>query len=149
MTQPTYQVTEPRDGEVLETFPFATDAEIERAMAAAAQRLRGVGARARWRSGSRSRRGSAALFAERAEELARHRHDGDGQVGGGGRRARRSSAPTSSTTTPTTARSSSHPEPVPGNDDGPGGVPARSARSSESCRGTTPTTRSPASRRRT
>ena len=32
---PPYQVTDPATGEVTESFPFATDAEVEQALAAA------------------------------------------------------------------------------------------------------------------
>ena len=52
MTQtPHYQVTDPATGEVTETFPFATDAEVEQALAAATEafaawRLRPVAERA-------------------------------------------------------------------------------------------------------
>ncbi len=59
MTQPTYQVTDPATGEVGETFPFATDAEVEQALAAAAARSPS-GASGPSRSGSRSRRRSAS-----------------------------------------------------------------------------------------
>ena len=38
MTQtPPYQVTDPATGEVAETFPFATDAEVAEALAAATE----------------------------------------------------------------------------------------------------------------
>ena len=38
MTQtPPYQVTDPATGEVTETFPFATDAEVAEALAAATE----------------------------------------------------------------------------------------------------------------
>jgi len=33
---PPYQVTDPATGEVIEKFPFATDAEVEQALASAA-----------------------------------------------------------------------------------------------------------------
>ena len=52
MTQtPTYQVTDPATGEVTETFPFATDAEVAEGLAAATEafaawRLRPVAERA-------------------------------------------------------------------------------------------------------
>ena len=56
MTQtPPYQVTDPATGEVAETFPFATDAEVAEALAAATEafaawRMRPVGelAACRW-----------------------------------------------------------------------------------------------------
>ena len=38
MTQtPPYQVTDPATGQVSETFPFATDAEVEEALATATE----------------------------------------------------------------------------------------------------------------
>ena len=69
MTQPTYQVTDPSTGEVRETFPSATDAEVEEALAAR-RRLRGVG-RAPGRRAGRDRARVGALFTERADELGR------------------------------------------------------------------------------
>ena len=36
MNQPIYQVTDPATGEVGETFPFATDAEVEQGLSDAA-----------------------------------------------------------------------------------------------------------------
>ena len=43
MTQtPPYQVTDPATGEVAETFPFATDAEVAAALAAAGQCRRDI-----------------------------------------------------------------------------------------------------------
>ena len=80
----------------------------------------------------------------------RHRHPRDGQAAERGRRARRSSAATSSTTSPTRARpwprtSRSRRSPAAR----PSCRSSRSARCSASCRGTTPSTRSPGSRRRT
>lgn len=69
MTQtPTYQVTDPATSEVLETFPFATDAEVEDALA------RSAAAYQSWRATPIDERVSvvkrvAALFAERAADL--------------------------------------------------------------------------------
>src|SRR5580704_6049660 len=58
MTQtPTYQVTDPATGEVTETFPFATDAEVEQALAAATEAVAVV-------------KRIAELFTERATDLA-------------------------------------------------------------------------------
>ena len=67
-TTPPYQVTDPATGEVGETFPFATDAEVEAAVAAAstaydAWRRRPVAERAA------IVRRIAELFTERAAEL--------------------------------------------------------------------------------
>src|SRR6201982_2694976 len=70
MTQtPPYQVTDPATGEVTETFPFATDAEVAEALAAATEafaawRLRPVAERAG------VVRRIAELFTERAADLA-------------------------------------------------------------------------------
>jgi succinate-semialdehyde dehydrogenase / glutarate-semialdehyde dehydrogenase len=70
MTQiPTYQVTDPATGDVAETFPFATDAEIERALADATTAF------AQWRARPVAERAAivkrvAELFDERATELA-------------------------------------------------------------------------------
>src|SRR5690348_6513415 len=70
MTQtPPYQVTDPATGEVTETFPFATDAEVAEALAAAA------GAFAAWRLRPVAERAAvvkriAELFTERATDLA-------------------------------------------------------------------------------
>ena len=70
MTQtPPYQVTDPATGEVTETFPFATDAEVEQALAAA------TGAFAEWRKRPVAERAAivkrvAELFTERAADLA-------------------------------------------------------------------------------
>jgi succinate-semialdehyde dehydrogenase / glutarate-semialdehyde dehydrogenase len=70
MTQtPPYQVTNPATGEVTETFPFATDAEVERALAAATDAF------AAWRKRPVAERAAivkrvAELFTERATELA-------------------------------------------------------------------------------
>jgi succinate-semialdehyde dehydrogenase/glutarate-semialdehyde dehydrogenase len=70
MTQtPPYQVTDPATGEVAETFPFATDAEVEAALAASA------GAFAGWRLRPVAERAAvvrrvAGLFTERAAGLA-------------------------------------------------------------------------------
>ena len=65
---PSYQVTDPATGEVLETFPFATDDEVEQAVAAAAS------AYDAWRQRSVEERAAvvrriAELFTERAAEL--------------------------------------------------------------------------------
>jgi len=70
MTQtPPYQVTDPATGEVTETFPFATDAEVAEALAAATEaftawRLRPVAERAA------IVKRVAELFTERATDLA-------------------------------------------------------------------------------
>jgi succinate-semialdehyde dehydrogenase/glutarate-semialdehyde dehydrogenase len=69
MTSPTYQVTDPSTGEVLETFEAATDAEIESALTASAA------AYASWKDVPITERADivkkvAALFAERSQELA-------------------------------------------------------------------------------
>src|SRR3984957_3642559 len=70
MTQtPPYQVTDPASGEVTETFPFATDAEVAAALAAA------TAAFAAWRLGPVAERPGvvklgAGLFTERAADLA-------------------------------------------------------------------------------
>ncbi len=70
MTQtPPYQVTDPATGEVTQTFPFATDAEIEQALAGAAAAF------GSWREKPVEERAAivarvADLFAERATELA-------------------------------------------------------------------------------
>jgi succinate-semialdehyde dehydrogenase/glutarate-semialdehyde dehydrogenase len=70
MTQtPPYQVTDPATGAVAETFPFATDAEVEQTLAGA------TAAFAQWRQRPVTERavivkGVGELFAERAPELA-------------------------------------------------------------------------------
>jgi succinate-semialdehyde dehydrogenase / glutarate-semialdehyde dehydrogenase len=70
MTQtPTYQVTDPATGEVTETFPFATDADVEQALSAATEAF------AQWRLRPLAERVAvvkrvAELFTERADELA-------------------------------------------------------------------------------
>src|ERR1700753_2666896 len=70
MTQtPPYQVTDPATGEVTETFPFATDAEVAEALTAATEaftawRLRPVAERAA------VVKRVAELFTERATDLA-------------------------------------------------------------------------------
>src|SRR4029077_2267497 len=81
MTQtPPYQVTDPATGEVTETFPFATDAEVAEALAAATEAF------AAWRLRPAAERGAvveriaapfnprgaprAELFTERAADLA-------------------------------------------------------------------------------
>jgi len=68
--QPVYRTTDPATGEVLETFPFATDAEIAAAVTAADSAF---GA---WREVPTAERAAivqkvADLFGERADELAR------------------------------------------------------------------------------
>ncbi|HTU72986.1 MAG TPA: NAD-dependent succinate-semialdehyde dehydrogenase [Trebonia sp.] len=69
MTQtPPYRVTDPSTGQVTQTFPFATDAEVEQALAAAS------GAFAQWRARPIAERAAivkrvAELFGERATEL--------------------------------------------------------------------------------
>ncbi len=70
MTQPAYQVTDPSNGKVLETFPPASDAEIEAALASAASGY------AEWAVRPVAERAAIAarvgeLFVERAEELSR------------------------------------------------------------------------------
>src|SRR5256886_2561542 len=70
MTQtPPYQVTDPATGEVTETFPFATDAEVAQALAAATEAF------AAWRLRPVAERAAivkriAELFTERATDLA-------------------------------------------------------------------------------
>src|SRR6201996_8570499 len=70
MTQtPPYQVTDPATGEVAETFDFATDAEVEGALAAATQ------AYTAWRQRPVAERAAivkrvAELFTERSADLA-------------------------------------------------------------------------------
>ena len=70
MTQtPPYQVTDPATGEVTETFPFATDAEVAEALAAA------TAAFSAWRLRTVAERAAivkriAELFTERAADLA-------------------------------------------------------------------------------
>src|SRR5580658_9660745 len=70
MTQtPPYQVTDPATGEVAETFPFATDAEVAEALAAA------TAAFAQWRKRPVAERAAivtriAELFTERSADLA-------------------------------------------------------------------------------
>ncbi len=70
MTQtPPYQVTDPATGEVTETFPFATDAEVAEALAAATEAF------AAWRLRPVAERAAvvkriAELFTERAADLA-------------------------------------------------------------------------------
>jgi len=66
---PPYQVTDPATGEVTEKFPFATDAEVEQALAAA------TSAFAEWRKRPVAERAAivkrvAELFTERAADLA-------------------------------------------------------------------------------
>ncbi|CAN5285905.1 NAD-dependent succinate-semialdehyde dehydrogenase [soil metagenome] len=67
-TTPTYQVTNPATGEVLESFPFATDAEIESAIAQATDAF------AAWKATPIAERAAvvqrvADLFVERAAAL--------------------------------------------------------------------------------
>ena len=70
MTQtPPYQVTDPATGEVTETFPFATDAEVAEALAAATEAF------AAWKLRPVAERAAvvkrvAGLFTERAADLA-------------------------------------------------------------------------------
>ena len=70
MTQtPPYQVTDPATGEVAETFPFAADAEVEQALAAATDAF------AQWRRRPVAERAAIVkrigeLFTERSTELA-------------------------------------------------------------------------------
>jgi succinate-semialdehyde dehydrogenase/glutarate-semialdehyde dehydrogenase len=69
MTSPTYQVTDPSTGEVVESFDHATDAEIESALTSAHS------AYTAWKDVPIEERAVvvkrvAALFAERADELA-------------------------------------------------------------------------------
>ena len=70
MTQtPPYQVTDPATGEVAQTFPFATDAEVEQALAAT------TAAFAQWRKRPIAERAEIVarvgqLFTERSTELA-------------------------------------------------------------------------------
>src|SRR5215468_10202055 len=66
---PRYQVTDPATGEVSETFPFATDAEVAEALAAATEAF------AAWRLRPVTERAAvvkrvAELFTERAADLA-------------------------------------------------------------------------------
>lgn len=69
MTQtPPYQVTDPATGKVVETFPFATDAEVEQALAAASAAF------TEWRNRPAEERAAIVkrvgeLFGERAAEL--------------------------------------------------------------------------------
>ncbi|MFF3672043.1 NAD-dependent succinate-semialdehyde dehydrogenase [Microtetraspora malaysiensis] len=68
-TSPSYQVTDPATGEVVETFEPATDADVEAALTAAAA------AYTTWKDVPITRRAEivskvGALFAERADELA-------------------------------------------------------------------------------
>jgi succinate-semialdehyde dehydrogenase/glutarate-semialdehyde dehydrogenase len=66
---PPYQVTDPATGQVGETFPFATDEEVERALAGAAAAFTG------WKARPAAERAAivkrvAELFTERAADLA-------------------------------------------------------------------------------
>ena len=68
-TTPPYQVTDPATGEVTETFPYATDAEVEQVLTAA------TGAFDEWRKRPIAERAAivrrvAELFTERSTELA-------------------------------------------------------------------------------
>ena len=80
MTQtPPYQVTDPATGEVAETFPFATDAEVAAALAAATEAF------AAWRQRPVAERAAVVKRVARAVHRARHRpgradHQGDGQA---------------------------------------------------------------------
>jgi succinate-semialdehyde dehydrogenase/glutarate-semialdehyde dehydrogenase len=70
MTSPTYQVTDPSTGEVVETFDHATDADIQAALTASHT------AYSAWKDVPITERAVvvkrvAALFTERADELAR------------------------------------------------------------------------------
>ncbi|MET0767831.1 MAG: NAD-dependent succinate-semialdehyde dehydrogenase [Aeromicrobium sp.] len=69
MTSPTYQVTDPSTGEVVESFDHASDADIESALTASAAAF------STWKDVPIAERAEtvkkiAALFAERADELA-------------------------------------------------------------------------------
>src|SRR5262245_43643888 len=70
MAQPTYQVTNPANGEVLETFPFATDADVENGVAAAAGAFKAWSSRPMEERVALARK-VATLFAERSDELAK------------------------------------------------------------------------------
>src|SRR5260370_41883758 len=66
---PPYQVTDPATGEVTQTFPFATDAEVEQALAAS------TAAFAAWKQRPAHERAAIVkrvgeLFGERAADLA-------------------------------------------------------------------------------
>ncbi|MCW2935790.1 MAG: NAD-dependent succinate-semialdehyde dehydrogenase, partial [Actinomycetia bacterium] len=68
MQTPPYQVTDPATGEVVEIFPFATDAEVEQALAGASSAF------AEWRKRPVGERAAIVkrvgeLFGERAAEL--------------------------------------------------------------------------------
>jgi succinate-semialdehyde dehydrogenase/glutarate-semialdehyde dehydrogenase len=70
MTQPTYQVTDPATGEIVESFPFAADDEVEQGLTDAANAF------AKWRERPVEERAAMAtrvaeLFTERADELSR------------------------------------------------------------------------------
>ena len=69
MNTPPYQVTDPATGEVTEKFPFATDAEVEQALAAAASAFD------EWRKRPVAERAAivkriSELFTERSAHLA-------------------------------------------------------------------------------
>ncbi len=68
-TQPEYKVTDPATGEVSETFPFATDAEVEAATSGAAAAFADWGARPVEERAAIARR-VGELFTERADDLA-------------------------------------------------------------------------------
>src|SRR5262245_56665862 len=70
MAQPNYQVTDPATGEVAESFPFVTDAEVDQAMADAASTFAQWSARPMEERVAIAKR-VAGLFAERSDELAR------------------------------------------------------------------------------
>src|ERR1700744_3330699 len=70
MTQtPPYQVTDPATGEVSQTFPYATDAEVEGALSAATEAFAAWKRQTVAESGAIVRR-VAELFTERAADLA-------------------------------------------------------------------------------
>ncbi|HVX54968.1 NAD-dependent succinate-semialdehyde dehydrogenase [Nocardioides sp.] len=70
MTQtPPYQVTDPATGEVLQSFPFATDAEVEQALAGASAAYTAWSARPVQERAAIVKR-VAELFTERADALA-------------------------------------------------------------------------------
>lgn len=70
MAQPTYQVTNPATGEVLETFPFATDADVETGTAAASGAFKDWSRRPIEERVALAKK-VASLFAERSDELAK------------------------------------------------------------------------------
>ena len=72
MTQtPPYQVTDPATGEVTETFPFATDAEVAEALAAAlGDWLGDERHRHRLRAAARQRRSTLRGWEQTTQEIA-------------------------------------------------------------------------------